>query len=149
MFTWDGQEDIQKQVINQLLGHIDIFPTLLELTGSSHAKARIWDLMEKVLLIALWKRYAWIDNRIFVVDDQRRLYPKEWNGAAVLMKKWRLTQQNKLFDISTDPNQKVNIAKNNKNILSLLGNYYHNWYQSVTAKVKIRRFIVETKNSSC
>jgi len=130
--SWPDGKLGQPRDIDNLLVVQDLLPTLADL-----CKIKMPDFGEKVELTGgqsfatllqgedkkLEKK---LDSRMKVI--QYRVSGAPWNSAVVLWKKWRLLPGGKLYDLSKDPHQDVDVAKSNPEIVKAMSEYYDKWY---------------------
>jgi arylsulfatase A-like enzyme len=103
--------------IRQIAGAIDLLPTLADLAGIQVASARPLDgISLKPLLLATAKN--WPDRMIF----------SHWNGkVSVRTQRYRLDDDNKLFDMDTDPRQDRDVAAAQKEVSDRLAKAKAKW----------------------
>jgi arylsulfatase A-like enzyme len=126
--------------VEALTAHIDVLPTLLELTGVKRVG-------EKELhgrsMVPLWKGGAW-PERAIVVDSQREEQLLKWRQAAVMTEEWRLVSPGpgggsepgklELFAIRKDPGQKTDVAAGNPEVVTRLRGEYERWWTIVSKR---------------
>lgn len=112
--------------IAQISGAIDLLPTLVDLAGISHNfKKRLDGVSLKPLLTK--KSYQWNDRLLF----------SYWNGrVSVRNQRYRLDYQDKLFDMTTDPAQKVDISADNAALTKQLKSAVNDWKSTVLVDIK-------------
>jgi hypothetical protein len=67
--------------------------------------------------------------------------PKK-GDACVLWKRWRLVQDKELFDLATDPAQKVNVIEQHPEVAAQLRTHYERWWADVEPNVNDHEAIV-------
>lgn len=117
--------------INQITAHIDILPTLVDLTGLKKPDGLHWDGDSLVPLLTRKKNWQ---ERTLVVDSQRIEYPEKWRKSAVMTDRWRLVNGNELYDMYADPSQKNNLAKQFPDEVKKLSNEYEKWWASISER---------------
>ena len=123
-----GGMDSRKD-IDALTAHIDIFPTLVDICGLEVPE--VWDPDGVSLLGLLKGDHENTQERILVTDSQRKLVPEKWRLSSVMTEKWRLINGVELYDIESDPGQRINIAKQHPDIIENLRASYTKWYDDV------------------
>lgn len=110
---------------HSLTNYVDILPTLIDICDI--------ELKEQIAFdgFSLQSVFAGqpLENRIFCVDTQREEDLKKYKDYCVLYDKWRLINGTELYDITTDPGQKNNIAEANLQIVDKLKNEYEKWWK--------------------
>ena len=120
------------QDIDELSAHIDLLPTLIELCALKVPQDVKFDGVSLVpLLTGLSKELS--ARSIMVQYSQTTTPPKKWQ-SAVLRKKWRLVGGRELYDVSTDPGQKANIAEKHPAIVERMRRDYENWWTEVSKR---------------
>ncbi|MFO7903574.1 MAG: arylsulfatase, partial [Pirellulaceae bacterium] len=121
------------QDVTELTAHVDILPTLIDLCHlDSPADVRFDGRSIRPLLYNQASRSdgTWPD-RILVTDSQRVLHPIKWRKSAVMTERWRLVNQNQLYDINADPAQKNNVAAEHPRVVKRLRNFYEAWWEEL------------------
>jgi arylsulfatase A-like enzyme len=103
--------------IPQIAGAIDLLPTLAELAGIPVASTKPLDgISLKPLLLGAAK--GWPDRMIF----------SHWNGkVSVRTQRYRLDDNNRLFDMETDPGQDHDISATQKDASARLSTARAKW----------------------
>jgi arylsulfatase A-like enzyme len=103
-------------VINHSLAHIDILPTLLDLTHKEYQLEKEIDgISFKSLLFGK-------------TDFPNRKLFSEWSGKKRVLSDNYLMINDELFDLKNDPNQKHNIRELFPELYNSLLNDYEKWY---------------------
>ncbi|MCX6613046.1 MAG: N-acetylgalactosamine-4-sulfatase, partial [Acidobacteria bacterium] len=126
--------------IDTLTAHIDILPTLLEITGVKRTKGP--ELHGRSLL-PLFEKKKWTPRTI-VTDSQREENLLKWRQAAVMTQEWRLVSPGggdneekaklELFDMRSDPGQLTDIAGKHPEVVTRLKADYEKWWAMVSAR---------------
>ena len=126
--------------IDTLTAHIDVLPTLLELTGVKRPNG---PALHGRSLTPLFKNQRW-PARSVVVDSQREENLLQWRQAAVMTQEWRLVSAGaggdsepkklELFDMVSDPGQRTDVASKNPEVLARLRRDYEVWWKLVSAR---------------
>jgi arylsulfatase A-like enzyme len=129
----------------QLTAHIDVLPTLLDLTQVPRGAAPL-PLHGRSWASLLHGRGQLWPVRTVVVDSQREEELLPWRQAAVMTDRWRLVSPGpggpaepkrlELYDILADPSQKTDLAAQQPAIVAQLRSDYETWWQTVAARAR-------------
>ena len=117
---------------NELTAHIDLLPTLMENLNLDYNKDLDldgWDLSDLLDQSNTPKKNY--EERILIVDTQRRQYPLKAYNSSVMMGMWRLIDKIELYDLTTDPGQKKNVINEYPSIRAKLSIGYEKWWDDV------------------
>ncbi len=123
--------------VGQLTAHVDVLPTLAELTGVKRPDGppldgRSLPLDGKSLVPLLRGKAAnWPDRTMFV-HSQRIPDPEKWRKSAVMTERWRLVNGRELFDIQADPGQKDDVGGGHPEVVKRLRGAYEGWWKSLS-----------------
>ena len=67
-------------------------------------------------------------DRALVTDSQRLAHPVKWRKSAVMTDRWRLVNGRELFDIKSDPGQRLDLAAAHPGVVSTLREAYEAWW---------------------
>ncbi|WP_073095291.1 arylsulfatase [Cyclobacterium lianum] len=119
---WPGRLP-QGKSISQIAGAIDLFPTLMELTGISPSVNKPLDGKSLAPLL-LKDNPHWEDRMIF----------SHWNGStSVRTQQYRMDREGKLYDMEADPGQTTDIAAAYPEIARELGLAKTDWNEEMAA----------------
>lgn len=129
---WPGHVPAGRDV-DVLAAHIDVLPTLVELTGVRHGSDNALDGTSLAALITGDKAQpaAW-PERTLLVHSQRLEVPEKWRKCAVMTERWRLVNGVELYDIQADPAQQHNVADEHSDIVAQLRGEYERWWTSLS-----------------
>jgi arylsulfatase A-like enzyme len=128
---WPGGGFTQGRDINQLTANIDILPTLIDLCGLKAPRNVTFNGVSlKPLLMGQVDNWP---DRVVVTDFQRVEYPIKWRKSAAMTNRWRLINGVELYDISTDPEQRNDIAADQPGVVQELRKHYEEWWALVSA----------------
>ena len=128
-FYWPGGGLVGPRDVDQLAAHIDILPTLVQLCGLRKPPGRPLDGVSLVPALR-GNRHA-LRDRVLLVHSQRIPYPQKWRRFAVMTQRWRLTAQDELYDLESDPGQRHNVAAEFPAVVRLLRQEYRRWWESL------------------
>ncbi len=128
------------KTVDGLAAHIDVLPTLLELTGVAREGTKP---LHGRSMAPLLRGGAWADRTI-VTDSQREENLIPWRQAAVMTERWRLVSPGpggagepkklELYEIRKDPGQKNDVAAAHPEVLAKLKAEYEAWWKEVSAR---------------
>ena len=124
---WPAGGLTQQHDVNELTHAVDIVPTLLEMTSVPKPQGVKFDGVSIADLLDPNKDVEW-PKRFVISDSQRVRDPIKWRGSSVMTGKYRLVNRKELYDISTDPGQKNNIAEEHPEIVSEMRDFYDQWW---------------------
>ena len=137
---WPGGGLAANRPIDTLTAHIDILPTLLELTGVKRPGGKE---LHGRSLVPLFKNQSW-PGRTIVTDSQREETLMKWRQAAVMTQEWRLVSPGpggaaepgklELYDMRTDPGQRTDVAAQHPEVVQRLKADYERWWTLVAAR---------------
>ena len=119
---------INKQHDVKTLTHaVDVVPTLLEMTGVPKTETVNFDGVSIADLIDPNKDVEW-PKRFVISDSQRVRDPIKWRQSSVMSQQHRLINGKELYDITSDPGQNTDIAKENPEIVAEMRAFYDQWW---------------------
>jgi arylsulfatase A-like enzyme len=122
---WDKGRDIP-----QLSAHIDVLPTFGEICGFEPSGDLPIDGSSLVPLLENEKVNDW-PERTLITDSQRNITPVKWKNCSIMTQDWRLLNGSKLYQISKDPGQKKNVAKEHPERVEAMRKSYEEWWASM------------------
>ncbi len=117
-------------LIKPIAAHIDLLPTLVELTNSKPLPTKPLDGKSLVPLLK-GKTESW---------PQRTLFTRWRNRGAVRTDKWRAVNAQKkagkfgrwaLFDMQNDPGETTDVAARHPELINKMKNEYQNWLNEI------------------
>lgn len=140
---WPGGGFTKGRELKQLTAHIDVLPTLLELTGVARGPAAL--PLHGRSLAPLLRGEPWAERTV-VVDSQREEELLPWRQAAVMTERWRLVSPGpggageprklELYDILADPGQTRDLAEKEPAVVAQLKRDYESWWGTVAARAR-------------
>ncbi|MEX2213725.1 MAG: arylsulfatase [Phycisphaeraceae bacterium] len=129
---WPNGKLGQPRDIEAITAHIDVLPTLCDLTG---VKVPAELKIDGTSLVPLLKdqKVEWSDRTLFV-HSQRIELPKKWKTSAVMTEQWRLIDGKSLYDIKADPGQQNDIAGKHPAVVEKLRGEYDKWWDSISTR---------------
>ena len=118
--------------IDRIAAHIDLLPTLMELSGIEDAGELALD---GVSLVPLLKEQGegWESRMLFSNLGGSEVTPVR---GAVRTQQWRAVRYGEweLYDMTSDPGQERNLAQARPELVKELGSAYEKWFEDVTRK---------------
>lgn len=128
---WPAQLEAGR-VVRELAAHIDLFPTLVELTGIAMPETLPLDGMSLVPLLKE-EDDEWPERTFFThwrLPAGGELFP-----GAVRTPRWRAVnggEQWELYDMLSDPGQRTDLAASHPEVVQRLSGDYRRWFDEVT-----------------
>ena len=123
--------------VNQLMAHLDLTPTLMELCNLKREAGLPLDGKSLVPLLQN-KEVDWPD-RILTSQFQGGAYfryvPEAWTDSFVMTSRWRLLNGKQLYDIKQDPSQSHDIADLHPKVVAELRAAYEPWWKEVKPRL--------------
>ena len=113
--------------VDGLTAHIDVLPTLAELSGLDAPESAALDGIS--LAPQLYGEP--VPSRTLFVHSQRIPYPEKWRKSSVMSGPWRLVNQTELYNLATDPAQAVDVAATYPERADSLRAAYDAWWRSL------------------
>lgn len=110
---------------------VDVLPTLMTLCGIENKKQIAFDGKSLAGLIQGTEDEAEWNERILITDSQRVKDPVMWKSSSVMTSRWRLIDGDKLFDMDSDPGQKMDVAKAYPAEVRKLRAFYQTWWEEL------------------
>lgn len=115
--------------ITDLTAHIDLLPTLIDLSGLPFEETADFD---GVSLKPLLQGNENLPDRVIITDSQRKELPEKWWQSAVMSNRWRLINGQQLYDIQTDPGEKLDVADQHPEVVAHLKDAYEKWWTDIS-----------------
>ena len=91
-------------------------------------------------LVPLIQGQDW-EDRVLFTDYQRIYTPTKWRKNAVMSERWRLLDQEQIFDIDANPAQQNNVAKDYPEVVESLAKAYDKMWSDMESSFAIPTFI--------
>ena len=130
--------------ISELTQVQDLLPTLIEMCGLDSGNENFDGTSLAELLKGEKIR---TDERMCMV--QYRVSGEKWDPAVVMWNKWRLINENELYNIVDDPGQQINVLGKFPDVAKKMNSHYNEWYEKVKQEDLQERYIIigsETSN---
>lgn len=143
--AWPGHLDAGRDV-DQLTAHFDIFPTLADLCGLTVPKevpmdgislaSWLRDPLKNIEQRFLFMNWGWMGPRYINPD------PLKYGKCAIRNQDFRLMNGERLYDISEDVGQNLDVAKQHPELVQVLRAEYEEWWQDIRSSLLEPCFIV-------
>ena len=125
--------------VGSLAAHIDVVPTLIDLTGVSTPRVEFDGTSLVPLLTGAGSfpedRTHFIQHQQVLRDGEFQMEsPRPFYHSSLLTNRWRLVSGAELYDIKADPGQQEDIASQHPEVVSRLRNEYEDWWSDVTQR---------------
>jgi hypothetical protein len=127
---WPGGKLRHGQDLTSLNAHIDVLPTLVDLCGLKLAPAP--EFHGRSFHAQLLDRAAETPERTLFIERQRTFKPEKWGGAVAMTSRWRLVNNDALYDIKSDPAQKQNVLADQPEVAAKLRQEFDAYWSKVT-----------------
>lgn len=135
----DGGIDVGRD-INELTAHYDVLPTLVDLCNLEVNDKNDFD--GKSLKPLIDGHSEEFTDRIVITNSQRIEIPEPWRRTSLMQGKWRFVDGEELYDLSTDPEQRENIAEEHPEKVREYKSYYDKWWAETSPSHKDQPFII-------
>ncbi|MEL6593849.1 MAG: sulfatase/phosphatase domain-containing protein, partial [Bacteroidota bacterium] len=125
---WPAGKISDSKDIDLLTAHVDLLPTFMDLASLETAESLALDGTSLAPLLRGEGEEARFAERVIITDTQRDEWPEKWKKSATMQGKWRLINQDELYDIQADPGQRNNIAEAHPEVLRSLQEAYEAWW---------------------
>lgn len=116
--------------IDELLAHIDLLPTLVELADLRFVPTKKLDGKSFAMLLQE-EASNWDINRTLIVDSQRVPSLVKWRRSSVMDDTWRLVDGRELYNIREDLGQEHDVAAEHPAVVRRLRESYNTWWTSL------------------
>ncbi|MEP3478192.1 MAG: arylsulfatase [Fuerstiella sp.] len=130
---WPGGQIGGGRDVGQLTAHIDVLPTLMELTGAKRSSGP--QLHGRSLVPLLRDANADWEKRELVVNNQRIASPQKYKDFVVMSDRWRLVGQDQLYRLDSDRQQQHNVAAQHPKVVQDLLNVYDKWWDDTSGRI--------------
>lgn len=115
--------------IDELTAHFDILPTLVDLCNLNIPPDLDFD--GKSLTPLINGRNEEFKDRIIITNSQRTEIPEPWRRTSLMQANWRLINGTELYDLNTDPGQRVNVANQFPEKMQEFNRFYNTWWNDL------------------
>ena len=126
---WPAGEMEGGRDIDDLVNHIDLLPTFIDLCGLDAPEGVAFDGVNAARLLR-GECEALPDRKIFLQYRQNTNPPEKWTNA-VITRRWRLVGGKELYDIQADPGQRNDVAADHPDTVAELRAAHEAWWADV------------------
>ncbi len=123
---WPDGGLAESRSVDHVTAHVDVLPTLLDLTGVDQPDDLKLDGTSLATLLndpaANWR------DRVLITDSQRVLDPIKWRRASVMTDRWRQVNGVELYDMDVDVGQSKDVAGEYPDVMRKLTRAYESWW---------------------
>ena len=119
--------------VTRLAAHIDVLPTLMELTGAARPAGP--PLHGRSLAPLFRNSDAEWEDRSLVVNNQRIAIPKKYKDFVVMSDPWRLVGKDELYNLDKDRGQQHNVAAKHPEVVRELLESYEQWWNTTSGRI--------------
>lgn len=156
---WYWPDHIQPHDVSVLTAHLDLFPTLAELTGAS-ISPDLQSKLEGQSLIPLlqdanstWPERTLV-NHIGRWGQNQDPFTHKFYGVGIRRSQWHLVSNSKdgtkpeweLYNVKKDIGETNNIISQNPEVALSLSTYYENWWKEVQPYLVNEKVVAVTRN---
>lgn len=125
--------------INELTAHFDVLPTLVDLC-KLNVKSKI-KFDGKSLVPLIEGNNKDFKDRFIVVNSQRVEVPKPWHRTSFMQGSWRLIDGVELYNLKTDPEQRIDIAEQYPEKVNQFKIAYNKWWEEISPSYRDQPYI--------
>lgn len=126
---WKGITEPGRE-INTLAAHIDILPTIADMTGSSMPQVRVDGVSLYPLLLNSGEE--WPERNIKIQFDRQEV-PSTWNNCTVRGERYKLVNGSELYDLWQDPAEQHDLSSKYPDMVASLRREYEEWFKDVSS----------------
>lgn len=128
------------RTVNRLTAHLDLLPTLVDLCGLKLPGPPAFDGISLKPLLEKTDS-SWPDRTIVLGTPKNNTganpqSPGFGQNCAVMTDRWRLVNDQELYDMTNDPGQVQNVAGEHPDVISQLHAFYQTYWEDVSARDK-------------
>ncbi|MCB1122997.1 MAG: arylsulfatase, partial [Verrucomicrobiae bacterium] len=127
---WPAGAIKQGQDANDLTAHFDVLPTLIDLLDLKTPRAVQFD--GRSFKKQLFNPSLHLEARTLMVEQQRTFTPEKWANAVAMTRKWRLVNNEELYDMEKDPGQQENLIQEHPQIVERLRQDFEAYWHHVS-----------------
>lgn len=129
-FQWQGRVDAGKE-IPQIAAHIDLFPTIAALAGAELPPGQVEG--RSLLPLIAGSNNEWPDRTLVTHTGRWPQFADpagyQWKGASLRTQRFRLVNNEALYDMQADPGQTKNVIDQHPELVGRLREEYDQWWK--------------------
>ncbi len=128
-FYWPGQFESGRD-LNQVTAHLDLLPTLAEISGADLPQGQVEG--RSFLKLLTQDDHQWPDR--YLITHRGRWAKgadpnqSKWVNFAVRNHRFRLVGKNLLYDMLADPEQRIDVSQQHPDVIKDMLSYYDQWW---------------------
>lgn len=131
--SWPNGDIQQNAKSNELLAHVDLLPTLAELTNIQFTSKKPLDGENMASILRGETKNS---NRMLVIDTQRNQLPEKGRNPSVMQGAWRLVNGSELYNTLEDPGQQNDIAEQYQDQVLKMQSFYDDWWTGLESDIR-------------
>jgi arylsulfatase len=129
-FQWQGRVEAAKE-IPQIAAHIDLFPTIAALAGAELPPGQVEG--RSLLPLIAGSNNEWPDRTLVTHTGRWPQFADpagyQWKGASLRTQRFRLVNNEALYDMQADPGQTKNVIDQHPELVGRLREEYDQWWK--------------------
>lgn len=129
-FQWEGRVEAGKE-IPQIAAHIDLFPTIAALAGAELPTGQVEG--RSLLPLIAGSNTEWPDRTLVTHTGRWPQFADpagyQWKGASLRNQRFRLVNNEALYDMQADPGQTKNVIDQHPELVNHLRKEYDQWWK--------------------
>lgn len=129
-FQWEGRVEAGKE-IPQIAAHIDLFPTIAALAGAELPTGQVEG--RSLLPLIAGSNTEWPDRTLVTHTGRWPQFADpagyQWKGASLRNQRFRLVNNEALYDMQADPGQTKNVIDQHPELVNRLRKEYDQWWK--------------------
>jgi arylsulfatase len=129
-FQWEGRVEAGKE-IPQIAAHIDLFPTIAALAGAELPTGQVEG--RSLLPLIDGSNTEWPDRTLVTHTGRWPQFADpagyQWKGASLRNQRFRLVNNEALYDMQADPGQTKNVIDQHPELVNHLRKEYDQWWK--------------------
>lgn len=134
---WPAGNIGEPRQVDELTRSTDLLPTLIDFCQLKKQENVAFD--GHSLAPRLRGKEGHLADRKFVIEYDNPYRPKE--NKAVLWQDWRLVKNTELYDLSEDPDQQTDVAREHPEVVAQMQSYYNEWKNKTMPDYNKARYI--------
>ncbi|WP_273565475.1 arylsulfatase [Maribacter halichondriae] len=143
--SWPNGNILRKTSLSELTAHVDILPTLAELTGIDYQPKKPLDGQSVAKILAGKEKTI---DRMLITDTQRNQLPVKGRNSAVMSNVWRLVDGKELYNFKEDPGQQNDVAAQNPEVIAKMQKFYDDWWAGIETDIRYAEIPVGHDNAN-
>lgn len=129
-----------------LTNYTDLMPTLLDILNIPSSNNMNGTSLKSLIQTG---HQSELKDRILVVDTQRIEYPQKWKNSCVMQNRWRLINNQELYNLKHDPEQRNNVIEKYPDKAKQLEAAYEKYWEELKPDLEyINRIVVGSEKEN-